>query len=36
MVLRRILDQLRPRAGTLGLMLAMGPAFCSEIPLLGW
>ena len=25
-----------PRAGTLGLLLAMGPGFCSELVLLGW
>ncbi len=36
MVLRRVLDQPRPPEGTRGLMLAMGPAFCSEIVLIQW
>jgi len=36
MVMRRVLDQPRPLAGTRGLMLAMGPAFCSEIVLVQW
>lgn len=36
MVLRDTLEQRRPRAGSLGLMLAMGPGFCSELVLLRW
>lgn len=28
--------ELRPEPGTLGLMLAMGPAFCSELVLIQW
>jgi alkylresorcinol/alkylpyrone synthase len=36
MVLRRVLDGPRPSAGTRGLLLAMGPAFCSEIVLVRW
>jgi alkylresorcinol/alkylpyrone synthase len=36
MVLRRTLDEPRPAAGRLGLLLAMGPAFCSEIVLVEW
>jgi len=37
-----VLDVLRanlvdpPAAGSFGLMIAMGPAFCSELVLLGW
>ncbi len=26
----------RPRAGQLGLLIAMGPGFCSELVLLRW
>lgn len=36
MVLRRVMDQPRPPDGSRGLMLAMGPAFCSEIVLVQW
>lgn len=36
MVLRRTLDEQRPAAGSRGLLLAMGPAFCSEIVLVRW
>ncbi len=36
MVLREVLDRPRPAAGKLGLLLAMGPAFCSEVVLFAW
>ena len=36
MVLRETMAEDRPAAGTLGLMLAMGPGFCSELVLLKW
>ena len=36
LVLRDTMDEHRPRPGSLGLMLAMGPAFCSELVLLRW
>jgi alkylresorcinol/alkylpyrone synthase len=36
MVLRETLAQRRPRPGSLGLMIAMGPGFCSELVLLRW
>jgi alkylresorcinol/alkylpyrone synthase len=36
LVLRDTMDQARPRAGAPGLLLAMGPGFCSELVLLGW
>jgi alkylresorcinol/alkylpyrone synthase len=36
LVLRDTMDAHRPRPGSLGLMLAMGPAFCSELVLLRW
>jgi len=35
-VLRDTLDQRRPSPGTPGLLLAMGPGFCSELVLLQW
>ncbi|MFD5100011.1 type III polyketide synthase [Streptomyces albidochromogenes] len=35
-VLRDTLAERRPPAGTAGLMLAMGPGFCSELVLLRW
>ena len=35
-VLRDTLRERRPPAGSLGLMLAMGPGFCSELLLLRW
>lgn len=36
MVLEETLRQRRPPAGSFGLMLAMGPGFCSELVLLQW
>lgn len=36
MVLRETMDRNRPPSGSYGLMLAMGPGFCSEIVLLQW
>lgn len=36
MVLREVLDRPRPATGELGLMVAMGPAFCSELVLFAW
>lgn len=36
MVLRETMDRRPPPAGTYGLMLAMGPGFCSEMVLLQW
>jgi alkylresorcinol/alkylpyrone synthase len=36
MVLRDTLEHRRPAAGSYGLMLAMGPGFCSELVLLRW
>ncbi|HUO87103.1 MAG TPA: 3-oxoacyl-[acyl-carrier-protein] synthase III C-terminal domain-containing protein [Thermoanaerobaculia bacterium] len=36
LVLQDTLDHHRPSAGTLGLLLAMGPGFCSELVLLEW
>ncbi len=36
MVLRDTMEQQRPREGSYGLMLAMGPGFCSELVLLRW
>lgn len=36
MVLRDTLERRRPAAGSYGLMLAMGPGFCSELVLLRW
>lgn len=35
-VLRDTLAQRRPAAGSLGMMLAMGPGFCAELALLEW
>lgn len=35
-VLRETMDHHRPPAGTYGLMIAMGPGFCSELVLLKW
>ncbi|SCF74711.1 isopalmitoylresorcinol synthase [Streptomyces sp. MnatMP-M17] len=35
-VLRDTLEQRQPPPGTAGLMLAMGPGFCSELVLLRW
>jgi alkylresorcinol/alkylpyrone synthase len=36
MVLRDTMERRRPPAGSHGLMLAMGPGFCSELVLLRW
>ncbi|RYF10385.1 MAG: type III polyketide synthase, partial [Deltaproteobacteria bacterium] len=36
MVLQDTMEQIRPPAETLGLMMAMGPGFCSELVLLKW
>jgi alkylresorcinol/alkylpyrone synthase len=36
LVLEETMERHRPPAGSLGLLLAMGPGFCSELVLLGW
>ena len=36
MVLREVFDRARPARGELGMMVAMGPGFCSEMALLEW
>ncbi len=36
MVLEQTMAERRPTSGSLGLMLAMGPGFCSELVLLRW
>jgi alkylresorcinol/alkylpyrone synthase len=36
LVLRETMDRRRPRPGEHGLMLAMGPGFCSELVLVRW
>lgn len=36
MVLRETMDEHRPAPGSLGMLLAMGPGFCSELVLLQW
>ena len=36
MVLRDTMEQRRPPGGSYGLMMAMGPGFCSELVLLRW
>ena len=36
MVLRDTMETRRPARGSLGLMIAMGPGFCSELVLLRW
>jgi alkylresorcinol/alkylpyrone synthase len=36
LILERTLLERRPAAGTPGVMLAMGPGFCSEFLLLRW
>lgn len=36
LILRAVLDGNPPPAGALGLLFAMGPAFCSELVLLRW
>ena len=35
-VLRDTMEKYRPEPGTYGLMIAMGPAFCSELILIRW
>jgi alkylresorcinol/alkylpyrone synthase len=36
LVLRETMQSARPPAGSLGLLLAMGPGFCSELVLMRW
>lgn len=36
LVLRETMEHHRPPAGSAGLLLAMGPGFCSELVLLRW
>lgn len=36
MVLRRVLEHDRPSDGDLGMLVAMGPGFCSELVLVRW
>jgi alkylresorcinol/alkylpyrone synthase len=36
LVLRQTLQERPPAAGSHGVMLAMGPGFCSELVLLRW
>ncbi|TAJ23442.1 MAG: type III polyketide synthase, partial [Planctomycetota bacterium] len=36
LILERTLERARPPAGSPGVMLAMGPGFCSELLLLDW
>ncbi len=36
LVLRETMESHRPAAGSWGLLLAMGPGFCSELVLLRW
>jgi alkylresorcinol/alkylpyrone synthase len=36
MVLKDTLEERRPPAGTLGLVMALGPGFCSELVLVRW
>jgi alkylresorcinol/alkylpyrone synthase len=36
LILEATLERQRPAPGTLGLMLAMGPGFCTELLLLEW
>jgi alkylresorcinol/alkylpyrone synthase len=35
-VLEHVMTERRPAAGTLGLVMAMGPGFCSELLLVRW
>jgi len=35
-VLEDVMKNRRPEPGTLGLLAAMGPGFCSELLLLQW
>ena len=35
-VLEEVMKKQRPQAGTLGLLAAMGPGFCSELVALEW
>lgn len=36
LVLEEVLEERSPEAGSLGLLMAMGPGFCSELVLLRW
>jgi len=36
MVLKETIERRRPAPGSHGLLLAMGPGFCSELVLLQW
>jgi alkylresorcinol/alkylpyrone synthase len=36
LILRATMQERRPAAGSRGIMMAMGPGFCSEFLLLGW
>ena len=36
LVLQETMEKHRPPVGSLGLLLAMGPGFCSELVLLRW
>ncbi len=36
LILRWTIEERRPAAGSRGMMMAMGPGFCSEFLLLGW
>lgn len=36
LILEKTIQKRRPKPGTLGMMLAMGPGFCSELILLEW
>jgi len=36
LVLQETMERARPAAGSYGMMMAMGPGFCSELLLLLW
>jgi alkylresorcinol/alkylpyrone synthase len=36
MVLKETMEQRRPASGSYGMLMAMGPGFCSELVLLQW
>jgi alkylresorcinol/alkylpyrone synthase len=36
LVLDETMRKRRPRPGSLGLLIGMGPGFCAELVLLGW
>jgi len=36
LVLEETMRKRRPRAGSLGLLIGMGPGFCAELVLLAW